>query len=101
MGDPSAAAIGSITPTPTDEEAAAIIAAIEVGLPRGGVAEARTPAVVDRREKLAGTESESRGSPGQPPCPSPTLTRVGAHCYRTLRARQVETARLGPGKEAG
>lgn len=39
MGDPSAAAIGSITPTPTDEEAAAIIAAIEVGLPRGGVVE--------------------------------------------------------------
>ena len=45
MADPSAAAIGSITPTPSDEEAAAIIAAIEVGLPRAGVAEDGRPAI--------------------------------------------------------
>ncbi len=38
MGDPGAS-IGSITPTPSDEEAAAIIAAIEVGLPRAAAAE--------------------------------------------------------------
>jgi len=38
------AVVGSISPEPTDEEAAAIVAAIEVGLPRAGDAgDARPP----------------------------------------------------------
>jgi hypothetical protein len=44
-GAPVGAGIGSITPEPTDEEAAAIIAALEVGLPRAAVAEPARPAV--------------------------------------------------------
>ena len=44
MGD-SVTSIGSITPTPSDEEAAAIVAALEVGLPRAVAApEGREPA---------------------------------------------------------
>ena len=43
MGDADAS-IGAITPTPSDEEAAAIIAALEVGLPRAAAAtEEREP----------------------------------------------------------
>lgn len=45
MGGTDPSAIASISPTPTDEEAVAIIAAIEVGLPRGGAVEESRPPV--------------------------------------------------------
>ncbi len=45
MVEPTATSVASIHPTPSDEEAAAIIAAIEVGLPRGAAVEEARPAV--------------------------------------------------------
>ncbi|HTO01278.1 MAG TPA: hypothetical protein VL068_11445 [Microthrixaceae bacterium] len=36
MSEPTAPRVAAITPSPSDEEAVAIVAAIEVGLPRAG-----------------------------------------------------------------
>ncbi len=43
-----------ITPAPTDEEAAAIVAAVEAGWPRPVVAAADTPAQRDRAWRFSG-----------------------------------------------